>query len=437
MREYFAILLSLMIFKIQTSRALVKVVLNVPQISPQAFRSTSRLFGTGSDNVGPLINFYTVDEEELKVTLKGMKQPVFRAGQIRKWVYDHGVLDFTQMLNLPKDLRDTLDSMYHFGSLKLEKEMVSKDGTRKRAYALNDRQLIESVLMPYDDGRYTACISAQAGCAMGCVFCATGQMGFFRQLTATEIFEQAQKFSVELKADGKRLSNVVLMGMGEPMANYKNVMAAIRRINNELGIGARHITISTVGLAPRIRKLAEEDLQVGLAVSLHQSDDTARSALMPVNSRYPINELLDACRYYISKTNRRITFEWALIRGETDSADTAHRLGKLLEGLLCHVNVIPLNPTGGFNGKPTSKAGVDAFCKVLEGYGISATPRTRRGIDIDAGCGQLKADLLKKVEKERAKLLSINPNADLTVSSLDAREERKRVYVEMEEDLGK
>ena len=184
---------------------------------------------------------------------------------------------------------------------------------------------------------------------MGCVFCATGQMGFSRQLTAAEIFEQAQKFSAELKADTsgtKRLSNIVMMGMGEPLANYDNVLAAVRRINTELGIGARHITISTVGLAPRIRKLADEDLQVGLAVSLHQANDANRSKLMPVNNRYPISELLDSCKYYISKTNRRISFEWALIRNETDTVDVAHELGRLLQGMLCHVNVIPLNPTG-------------------------------------------------------------------------------------------
>lgn len=187
--------------------------------------------------------------------------------------------------------------------------------------------------------------------------------------------------------------------MGEPLANYENVMEAIRRINTELGIGARHITVSTVGLTPRIRKLADEDLQVGLAVSLHQTNDIARSALMPVNERYPIAELMEACHYYVTKTNRRISFEWALIRDQTDSPQTAHDLGKLLTGLLCHVNVIPLNPTAGFGGKPTPKAGVDEFCRILGTYGVPATPRTRRGIDIDAGCGQLKQELLKRQKR--------------------------------------
>jgi 23S rRNA (adenine2503-C2)-methyltransferase len=180
-------------------------------------------------------------------------------------------------------------------------------------------------------------------------------MGFARQLLPNEIFEQAQKFALELLQRKERLSNVVLMGMGEPLANYKNVMEAVRRINTELGIGARHITISTSGLAPHIRTLAEEDIQVGLAISLHQTKDEERSALMPINKIYPISELLDACQYYISRTKRRVTFEWALIKGQTDTPETAHELGKLLKGMLCHVNVIPLNPTEKFGGKPTSK----------------------------------------------------------------------------------
>lgn len=389
-----------------------------------------RFMTTAMESPLASLNFYTVSEEELQAQLKVMKQPSFRAKQIRDWVYEKGVLEFDAMNNLPTELRNTLDSLYHFGSLHLERELVSKDGTRKRAYALNDKQIIESVLMPYDDGRYTACISSQAGCSMGCVFCATGQMGFFRQLTSTEIFEQAQRFSSELKEEGKRLSGVVMMGMGEPFANYKNVLEAVRRMNTELGIGARHITISTVGLSPRIRKLADEDIQVGLAVSLHQTDDVSRSALMPVNKRYPIDELLSACRYYVKKTNRRITFEWALIKGETDSEKTAHDLGNLLKGLLCHVNVIPLNPTGGFEGRPTTKAGVDTFCSILGEYGITATPRTRRGIDIDAGCGQLKAELVEKAQRERAELGLDSEE----VSGHDVAKERSRVFSEIERE---
>lgn len=342
------------------------------------------------------INFYSLNEDLLTATLTSWGQPRFRAKQVWSWVYDKGVIDFNDMKDLPQALRSKLADAFTVGTLKIASEQISKDGTRKRAYELWDGQLIESVLMPYEDGRRTACISSQAGCGMGCVFCATGQMGFSRQLTSTEIFEQAQRFSAELRKEDQRLSNVVMMGMGEPLANYDNVIEAVRRMNNELGIGARHITISTVGLAPRIRKLADEDIQVGLAVSLHQASDEKRSPLMPVNKRYPIAELLDACRYYISKTRRRLTFEWALIRGETDTPETARELGRLLQGMLCHVNVIPLNPTSGFGGKPTSKAGVDEFVRILAEYGVPCTPRTRRGIDIDAGCGQLTTELKRK-----------------------------------------
>jgi 23S rRNA (adenine2503-C2)-methyltransferase len=301
------------------------------------------------------INFYSLTEETLLSQLKTLNEPSFRAKQIKNWVYDKGVTDFEGMKDLPTSLRGKLSSTFTIGTLNIVSEQISKDGTEKRAYALHDGQIIESVMMPYKDGRRTACISSQAGCAMGCVFCATGQMGFSRQLTSVEIFEQAQRFSAELRQRGERLSNIVFMGMGEPLANYENVMNAVRRLNQDLGIGARHITISTVGLAPRIRKLANETLQVGLAISLHQATDAKRSALMPVNNRYPIQELMDSCREYSTKTNRRISFEWALIRDQTDTEESAHELGQLLEGLLCHVNVIPLNPTKGFDGKPTTK----------------------------------------------------------------------------------
>ena len=358
------------------------------------------------------MNFYAMSEVDLRTLLAEWSQPKFRVKQIREWVYDKGVVDVDEMKNLPKDLREKLKGVFRFGSLEQVFEQVSKDGTRKRAYELGDGQLIESVLMPYDDGRRTACISSQAGCAMGCVFCATGQMGFSRQLSSDEIFEQAQRFSSELRTgdEASRLSNIVMMGMGEPMANYDNVMTAIRRMNTELGIAARRITISTVGLAPRIRKLADEGIQVGLAVSLHQATDAKRGALMPVNKRYDIAELLDSIRYYIAKTNRRVSFEWALIAGETDTEESAHEVGKLLKGMLCHVNVIPLNPTAGFWGKPTQKKDVDRFIDILAKYGVTCTCRVRRGIDIDAGCGQLKADLIERKKRER--LLGLKEEAD-------------------------
>jgi 23S rRNA (adenine2503-C2)-methyltransferase len=230
---------------------------------------------------------------------------------------------------------------------------------------------------------------------MGCVFCATGQMGFSRHLTAAEIFEQAVLFARDLEARSERLSNVVLMGMGEPFHNYDESLEAVRRVMGDLGIGARHITMSTVGLVPMIRRFADEGLQVKLAVSLHAATDAEREALLPVNRRWPLKELISACRYYVEKTGRRITFEWTLIQGENDTPEQAHALGKLLRGLMCHVNLIPLNPTTGYHKGPSAAGRIEAFVATLAEYGIPATVRVRRGIDIDAGCGQLKSKVLR------------------------------------------
>jgi adenine C2-methylase RlmN of 23S rRNA A2503 and tRNA A37 len=243
----------------------------------------------------------------------------------------------------------------------------------------------------------------------GCVFCATGQMGFARQLTAEEIFEQVARFASELKADGERLSNVVMMGMGEPLANYNNVIAAIRRMNEDLGIGARKITVSTVGVVPNIRKLMAEDIQVRLALSLHCATEEERTALLPANRRYGgLHELMTTIKEYIRVKRQRVTFEWALIEGENDTPEVARTLGRLLHTYdirtdMAHVNLIPLNPTGGYGGGPSGRRNVAKFVDVLEReFGISATPRMRRGIDIDAGCGQLTAANEKKKEKEAA-----------------------------------
>jgi len=250
--------------------------------------------------------------------------------------------------------------------------------------------------MKYEYSRRTAGISSQAGCAMGCVFCATGQMGFARHLSSGEIFEQAARYSADLRQQGERLSNVVLMGMGEPFHNYDAVLHAVRRLMSDLGIGARHITISTVGLVPKIRQFAEEGLQVKLAISLHAATDEERGALLPVNKRYPLADLMAACQYYAEKTQRRISFEWALIAGKNDTPQTAHTLGRLLRGLDAHVNLIPLNPTQRYGGAPTGVQAANEFIHILESHGVPATIRVRRGIDIDAGCGQLKSNVLKR-----------------------------------------
>ncbi len=342
-----------------------------------------------------MINLYALSLDELTTTLTTWGEKPFRAKQVWEWLYDRRVTDFAAMTSLPQSLRERLQAEATLGVLMLNTEQASKDGTRKRLYQLPDGQMIESVLMPYDDDRRTACISTQAGCAMGCVFCATGQMGFVRHLSAAEIFEQAVRFAAELEAEGERLSNVVLMGMGEPFHNYDESLIAIRRLISDLGIGARHITVSTVGIVPKIYQFADEGLQVRLAISLHAATDAERGALLPVNRRWDLNQLIEACHYYFSKTGRRVTFEWALINGETDTPEQAHALGKLLRGLECHVNAIPLNPTVGYGGKPSDVGVVERFRAVLESYNVPLTVRVRRGIDIDAGCGQLKSNVIK------------------------------------------
>ncbi|HCH61625.1 MAG: 23S rRNA (adenine(2503)-C(2))-methyltransferase RlmN [Deltaproteobacteria bacterium] len=338
----------------------------------------------------------SLSEADLAAWLAQRGQRSFRARQIRRWLYQKGASSVDQMSDLPRALRESLAAETALGTLRVATEQSSKDGTVKRLYRLPDGHLIESVLMRYADGRRTACISSQAGCAMGCVFCATGQMGFARHLSSTEIFEQVWRYDRALKAEGERLSNVVLMGMGEPFHNYNPVVAAMKRMNKDLGIGARHITVSTVGIVPRIKSLADEGIQVTLAVSLHAATDTARSALMPVNRKWSIETLVEACREYVEKTHRRITFEWALIEGETDSVAEAQRLGRLLSGLLCHVNVIPLNPTGGYGGQPSAPERVQRFLQTLGRYGVPASVRVRRGIDIDAGCGQLRSRVMEE-----------------------------------------
>ena len=342
------------------------------------------------------IDLYALDKVELGQLMEAWGQPRFRVEQVFRWLYEKGASSFDEMTDIPEDLRQELASKATLGTLSVTSEQVSQDGTRKRLYALGDGQLIESVLMPYKDGRNTACISSQAGCAMGCVFCATGQMGFARHLTSVEIFEQAARFSRELKARSKRLSNVVLMGMGEPFHNYDAVLHAIRRCMDDLGIGARHITVSTVGLVPQIRRFAEEGLQVTLAISLHAATDEERGRLLPVNRRWPLADLVEACRYYVERTGRRVTFEWALIAGKNDSEEEAKRLAHLLRGLRCHVNLIPLNPTEGYAEGPTTLDAARPFVDVLESHGVPATVRVRRGLDISAGCGQLKSEVTRQ-----------------------------------------
>ncbi len=354
-----------------------------------------------------LKSIYDCSLDELTQVFAGWGQPAYRARQVWEWLYQRKVTDFAAMTSLPKDLRARLESDFRMGRLEPVAELHSTDGqTVKWLWRLPDGQMIEGVLMEYDGVRRTACISTQAGCAMGCVFCATGQMGFARHLSAGEIVEQALYFARQLDADGERLSNIVLMGMGEPLHNYEATLEAISRLNDEngLNIGQRHITLSTVGLVPAIKRFANEKLQVGLAISLHAATDEDRSKLLPINKRWPLADLMDVVRDYIDQTGRRVTFEWALIAGENDTVQQAVKLGELVQGIKCHVNLIPLNPTQGYGGQPSDPARVEIFQAVLQSYHIGSTVRVRRGIDIQAGCGQLKAEVTKT--RARSKLKS-------------------------------
>lgn len=337
-------------------------------------------------------NIYDLDKSELKQLLVELGQASYRASQVWHWIYDQNASDFNIMTNLPKELRQELSDYLLLSPWDPEAEQYSKDGqTKKVLFKLADDIFIETVLMRYQK-RKTLCISTQAGCAMGCVFCATGQMGFFRNLTVGEIVQQVMFFARELAIQGERVTNIVMMGMGEPLHNYENTLSALDILTDEEGfnLSARKITISTVGLVPAIRRYAEEGRQTPLAVSLHAATDKDRNELIPISRRWSLAELIDACHYYVTKTGRRITFEWALIEGENDSQNQARLLGQLVKGLLCHVNLIPLNPTAGYGGRPTSRERVEAFQKELSRHGVSSTVRLRRGIDIQAGCGQLR-----------------------------------------------
>lgn len=334
---------------------------------------------------------YDLSLNDLTARLAEWNQPPYRAKQIWQGLYQNLWTNPDEFTNLPTALREKLSDELTWSALIPVQALESKDGeTVKTLFRLGDNQEIEAVLMKYNERR-TLCISTQVGCAMGCVFCATGQMGFKRHLTAGEIVAQVMYYARILKDTGEHVTNVVVMGMGEPFHNYQNTLTAIDRLNDPQGfnLGARRFTISTVGIVPMIRKFADEKRQINLAISLHAASNQKRSALLPVNRKYPIEEVLEACRYYIEKTSRRVTFEWALIRDENDTPEAAHQLVGLLKGMMCHVNVIPLNPTHQYNGQATTRERAQAFADILNTAGIPCTIRTRRGIDIQAGCGQL------------------------------------------------
>ena len=337
------------------------------------------------------IKEYNLDE--LKQELISLGEKGYRAEQIFNWLYVEKVKSFDDMTNLSLELREKLKQNYTMCNFEILSKQESSDGTKKYLFDVLDGNAIETVLMQYHHGK-TICVSSQIGCKMGCKFCASTGIAFVRGLTSGEIVEQILAVEQDI---GEHISNIVFMGIGEPFDNYDNVMHAIRIINNQKGlnIGARHISVSTSGLVPRIYDFANEDLQCTLSISLHATDNTKRSAMMPVNNLYSIEELMKACKYYIAKTNKRISFEYALAKDNNDNLEDAKALVNLWKGMLCHVNLIPINKIE--NGKFTksSNDNIIKFRDYLNDHGIVATIRRELGSDIDAACGQLRRKNLK------------------------------------------
>ncbi len=336
--------------------------------------------------------------EELASHLKALGQPTFRAKQIRQWL-DSGVTDFASMTNIPLDLRDKLVEKFHIPGVSIVRKLVSQiDGTVKYLFQLEDGETVESVLMEYKHG-FSQCLSTQVGCRMGCTFCATGMGGLVRDLTAAEMMAQIETTQ---KDAGIRVSSVVLMGMGEPLDNYDQVVRFLRMLGEEGGvhIGMRHISLSTCGLVPGIQRLAKEQIPLTLSISLHAPNDTIRSRTMPVNRRWGVEELLETCRQYIEATGRRISFEYAMIDGVNDSDACAEELAGRLKGMLCHVNLIPVNAVAGRSHERSSKQRIRSFMDILEKRGIPVTVRRTLGSDINASCGQLRRQRDQEERKE-------------------------------------
>jgi 23S rRNA (adenine2503-C2)-methyltransferase len=363
------------------------------------------------------INLFDLSLPQLTELMQRWSQPAFRARQLWTQLYRNLAPSFDAMTDLPAALRERLKAETRFGVLTLAREQTADNGdTRKVLWRLPDGNVLESVLMIYPD-RATVCISTQSGCAMGCVFCATGRMGLLRNCTPGEIVEQVLYFARALRTmdDGRwtmddrplttqnpkptihnpksKISNIVFMGMGEPFANYDRWWQSVERLHDPQGfnLGARNLTVSTVGLVTGIRRLADEKLPINLAISLHAPNDALRSALMPVNHRFPIAELLAATKEYIAKTNRRVSFEYVLLQGQNDTPELAAELAQLIKGMLCHVNLIPWNPVPGAPLERSHRQRVKAFQDVLLAQGIACTVRVERGVAIAAACGQLAA----------------------------------------------
>jgi 23S rRNA (adenine2503-C2)-methyltransferase len=341
---------------------------------------------------------------ELEDRLTALGQPAYRARQLFDWTYKRLVSDYEEMTSLPAALRQELASSLPVTTMQPVREIASDGGeTIKILYRTFDGQFVETVLMLYPD-RATVCVSCQVGCAVGCAFCATGLGGLTRNLTTGEMVQQTVDAARRAREFGRSLTNLVMMGMGEPFHNYDATMKFVAILNDPqgMGFGARRITISTSGVVPMIDKLAAEPFQVNLAVSLHAPDDELRSRLVPINRRYPIADLMAAIERYIARTGRRVSFEYALMAGINDSDETAQALGELLSGTLCHVNIIPLNPVDVLPYERPEKAGIERFAAVVRAAGIPTTVRYSRGIEIAAACGQLRGDHARR-ESDEAK----------------------------------
>ena len=346
------------------------------------------------------ININELTLEELEKYIENLGEKKFHAKQIFKWLHKIGVIDFDQMTDISKSLREKLKANTYILELQvLECQTSKKDGTQKFLIKLQDDTAIESVLMKYHHGN-TICVSSQVGCKMGCKFCASTKEGFERSLIASEIEGQLQTVQ---RYTGEKISNIVYMGIGEPLDNYDNVIKSIRLINHPQGlnIGARHISLSTCGVVPNIYRLANENIQATLSISLHATTDEKRQQMMPIARRYSIDELLTACKEYIKITGRRISFEYALILGENDSYEDAMALVKLLRGMLAHVNLIPVNEIKNGAYKKSKEESIERFMNTLNSCGIVTTVRRELGSDIDAACGQLRKKYLEKRENTK------------------------------------
>lgn len=327
--------------------------------------------------------------EELAVEVAAMGLPKFRTGQIYRWLHKSCVSDFDAMSDLSMELRRKLSDNFVIFGCDIEKKLVSEyDGTIKYLFRLHDGEFIESVLMKYKYG-YTVCVSSQVGCRMGCRFCASTLSGVVRNLNPSEILSQV--YAIQRDND-IRVSHIVMMGMGEPLDNYDNVLKFLKLVNDSRGpeISMRHISLSTCGIVPKIYELMEEDLQLTLSVSLHAPNDDLRASMMPVDKKWHIDELITACRAYTEKTSRRISFEYALVRGQNDSAECAKELASLLKGMLCHINLIPVNEVKETGCRESTPESVKRFSDILEQKGFAVTVRRRLGADINAACGQLR-----------------------------------------------